>query len=65
MYSLLLTSNVWYEEIATLCVFSSHGDNIWEPLVRHECLATFVRFIPEGIVEYQIVLHPVHAFMFI
>jgi hypothetical protein len=33
-------------------VFSSHGDNIWEPLVRHECLATFVLSIPKGIGEH-------------
>jgi hypothetical protein len=42
-------------------VFSSHRDNIWGPLVRHECLATNVLSIPEGIVEHWTVVHPACA----
>jgi hypothetical protein len=43
-------------------VFSTHGENIWEPLVRHECLATFVLSISEGIVEHRTPVHPARAF---
>jgi hypothetical protein len=42
-------------------VFSAHGDDIWEPLVRHECLATIVLSISEGIAEYRTAVHPIHA----
>jgi hypothetical protein len=62
MYSPRVTSHFGYERIATLCVFSSHEDNIWEPLVRHDCLTTFVLWIPMVIVEHQTLVHPVHAF---
>jgi hypothetical protein len=62
MYSPFITSNVEYGKIDNLCVFSIHEDNIWEPLVRHECLTTFVLSIPKGIVEHQNVVHPTHAF---
>jgi hypothetical protein len=53
MYFPFVTSNVEYENVATLCVFSSHGDNIWKTLVRHECLTPIVLLILEGIVEQQ------------
>jgi hypothetical protein len=61
-YTNISIDDVEYERIATLCVFSSHGDNFWEPLVRHECLVTIVLSIPKGIVEHRTSVHPVHAF---
>jgi hypothetical protein len=62
MYFPFVTSNVEYENIATLCVFSSHGDNTWETLVRHECLTTIVLSIPEVIVQHQTSVHPTCSF---
>jgi hypothetical protein len=63
MYSPFVTSNVEYERIAALSVFSIHGDNIWKPLVRHEYLTTFILSIPKGIVEHRTAVHPARAFM--
>ena len=45
-----------------VCVLLSWREYL-ESLVRHECFATFVLSIPEGVVEHRTSVHPFRAFM--